>query len=180
MLLDGWWDNMAEHKCTNPYCGDRKESELETHENPSIDARVMVEGLTQELTATLKLNFNDLENDLEKVIALLGTVIDARIDLYAAQMKPIIEMSGNKKVVIAGLKLGDYDIKSDAPAFIPLTETIPGIVRPGDRFNHKGQTMHVVFEKEYIPGLRELKWDPIEYEPVKPGNPWNEKVKDAE
>lgn len=150
------------------------------YDEPCIDAIVMAEGLGQELAQLF--NREDIVSGKEYV-DLIATLIDARIDLREAQMRPIVKL---KKINVElsdsdNIKPGEYHlVKPDSPAFIPLTETIPGIVRPGDRFNHKGQTMHVVFEKEYIPGLRELKWDPIEYEPVKPGNPWDEKVKDAE
>ena len=65
------------------------------------------------------------------------------------------------------------------PAFIPLTEDNPGDnIRNGDRFNYKGKTLHIRYEKQFIPGLRELEVKPHGgYEPVEPGDPFEDEIK---
>jgi len=147
-----------------------KELENNVNSNPvdhrtakNMDERTMVNRLEHELNNELEDLTNGNFSDCVSFVGMISALIDARIDLDRV----------NRKAV--------HDIETKKPAFIPLTEDHPKFVRSGDRFNISPCggagliTVHVVVEKDFIPGLREIEVKPFDgYGPVEPGCPFDD------
>lgn len=153
------------------------------------DERTMADGIAQDLKKAFT-NIIDFgyKSDQAPIVDIITTLIDARIELHAAQMKPIEKLKMDKPCS-CGIKdnqgpliasIVDENLEP-LPAFIPLAENNPTEIRNGDRFNINGKTCQVRFEKKYISGLREIEVKPFPgYEPVKPGNPYDELIGEKE
>ena len=136
------------------------------------DEKTMVLGLEHELLTELRNLIPGNYQTLDTMVKIISSLIDAKIELNRVQMEPIEKINITKPRVefteyaadkqancIADSIESSLDLE-DLPAFLPLTDFTPEefpIIRNGDRFNVDGKTMHVRFEKQYIPGLRSLK-----------------------
>jgi len=136
----------------------------------NTDERTMVNGLEAELLQSLRSVSDRKADSIETTVKILSTLIDAKIELDRVQMATIsgikqdpiylgVDMAKEKDQSLSCLI--DFSLDLEAlPAFLPLTDFTPeqfAMIRNGDRFNVDGRTMHVRFEKKYIPGLRSLK-----------------------
>ena len=134
----------------------------------NIDERTMVDGLEFELLQSMRRVSDRKSGSIETTIEILSALIDAKIKLDRVQTSVIEnitiepgwsvkESEGNGSIVESIYSSIDL---VDLPTFLPLTGFTPdqfAEIRNGDRFNVDGRTMHVRFEKKYIPGLRSLK-----------------------
>ena len=105
-----------------------------------------------------------LENELDRVLM-------KPIENISRDPKTIAQGNGKSETVMDSIDstIQPWSLKTcqhscmeleDLPAFLPLKNFTPeqfATIRNGDRFNVDGRTMHIRFEKEYIPGLRSLK-----------------------
>lgn len=149
-----------------------------------LDEQAMVDGLEAELVEKVYNVLPTRKEIVDGLVSHLSLLIDARIDLDRVHRNAVKNIKMKEPVFLRD-DVQEYETVNSEPepkpAFIPLTEYKPTTIRNGDRFNVSPSpganmiTFHVVIEKDFIPGLREIKVQPFEgYTPVEPGCPFDD------
>lgn len=166
-----WWGR--DDSMIDKIIAEREENNINSNQvdhrtaKKKMDEKTMVEGIEKELTQALGKGSNKRPCNVRTAVNILLALIESKIEFALVQSKA---MNGIDVGPGWGVKQSDgedsiaesiYDSTDliDLPAFLPLTDLTPeqfATIRNGDRFNVDGQTMHVRYEKNYIPGLRSL------------------------